>query len=402
MALVLRDLDGLVGAGGRVVDSGELHVVAVAALIGDGKDATVDEEMSSFGEALEGAGDGVGLVIGDDLEGGADRRLEAAEQGGVEDGAAEVDGAVDDHLVIVGDQSGAEGGGCAFAELYREAGGGTEGKVAGGEDTGAGAGGERPATIDLGGADGPVAAERGAAFDHRRRIGDRAVDLEEAGGDGGGALEVGIVAANDQRAVAGLGEDAVAGDGVVVGDRLAIAVGDGKRGGPSAVQEHHLAVGLAVCGPAGVIAAGAAGHRIGPREAAVDDGEGAAVADEDGAAERRPAAAVGAGAGATVAAETTDADAASDTAAAAATEAAAAGDAAIGYDAVGVGDARNGAAATGTEAATAAIRAGPESEGGAAAAAATTGLPGAAGGAAAAEIATGPAVLIGAAASATA
>jgi len=252
MGMVLQHLDGLVGAVRRLVDHRQRYVVAVAALIGDGEVVPVDLEMRPFGEALEGAGHRIAVVIGDDLEGGATWRIDEADhlaiadgEGGVEDGVADVDRALDRHLVVA-----AQGGyvadaglaGLGAGNLDHEAGVGAEGEVAGVQDTGAGAGRQGAVAVDLGDPDLAVATERAAGLDGGGCLVDVAVDLEEAGFDSGGALEVGVVARDDQGALARLGQRALAGDGVVLGDRLAVAVGDGeRRRGAVPLQEHHLA-----------------------------------------------------------------------------------------------------------------------------------------------------------------
>ena len=292
---------GIAGADDHRGGRGEHHVVVVAAaMVGNGEGAVVDEQVGApLGEVLEGAKHGIMAVVGDDLEFVADRRLEAADQGSVENGAAEIDGALDCHLVV-GDASKA-----VADDLDDEAGRGVELEIAGVQHARAGAGGECPAAVDLGGTDRAGAAEGGAGLDGSGRRPDRSVvDLQQAGRHGDAAREIGVVTRDEKRAVAVLGDRALAGDGIAAGNRRAGSARDGERhhrvGG---LQEHHRALRLAVGCTARVVTSDAAGYGIGAGEPAVIHDQRAAIGDEDGAAERRAATAVGADTRAAVAAE---------------------------------------------------------------------------------------------------
>jgi hypothetical protein len=124
---------------------------------------------------------------------------------------------------------------------------------------------------------------------YRGRRDDRPVDPEQATVHRGCA-GIGVHAGEDQLSRAGLGQAAVPGDasrrGVgSVADGCGVAGIDlqGDRG--RAVQEHDIAMRLAVGRPAGA-SGRAGGHAVGSGEGRVLDDQRAAVADEDRPAER--------------------------------------------------------------------------------------------------------------------
>ena len=139
--LGLGEGDGGAEAGERrsVVERGEHGIVAVPADIADPPGAGRAGEGRALGKAGEGSADRIAAVIVDDGVGGAVGRAVAADQAQIERRAAEGHRAVRLELVV------AAGAGIEAAELGGKGRARGEADVAGIEDAGAGAGGQRPA-----------------------------------------------------------------------------------------------------------------------------------------------------------------------------------------------------------------------------------------------------------------
>jgi hypothetical protein len=117
-------------------------------------------------------------------------------------------------------------------------------------------------------------------------------EADQSAGRRDGAAIIGVGAGQGQHAGTALGETARAGQRVVAGQGLR-AAGNIERRRASAVQEHRRALRLA--GRRATLSrCRAAGHAVGAGETAAVDRQVAAVSHEDGAAQRRPAAAIGA------------------------------------------------------------------------------------------------------------